>query len=62
MISIDQNYATDQYDKEARDVVTILITPQNFTLYGMIGLAILKSKLDAKIEKAQSYPVKDLTL
>lgn len=28
----------------------------------MIGLAILKSKLDAKIEKAQSYPVKDLTL
>ena len=33
-----------------------------FTLYGMIGLAILKSKLDAKIEKAQSYPVKDLTL
>ena len=38
------------------------ITPRNFTLYGMIGLAILKSKLDAKIEKAQSYPVKDLTL
>ena len=40
----------------------IEITPRNFTLYGMIGLAILKSKPDAKIEKAQSYPVKDLTL
>ena len=24
----------------------------------MIGLAILKSKLDAKIEKAQSYPIR----
>ena len=40
----------------------IEIHHENYTLYGMIGLAILKSKLDAKIEKAQSYPVKDLTL
>lgn len=44
--------------KEAREVVIIIIYPTKSTLYGMIGLAILKSKLDAKIEKAQSYPVK----
>ena len=62
MISTDLYYAKDQYDKRQEMWWSYWETPRNFTLYGMIGLAILKSKLDAKIEKAQSYPVKDLTL
>ena len=48
MISTDLNYAKDQYDKRCKRSSDYNDISHEITLYGMIGLAILKFKLDAK--------------
>ena len=48
IISTDLNYAKDQYDKRCKRSSDYNDISHEITLYGMIGLAILKFKLDAK--------------